>query len=143
MGALSLLGAAVALVLLGLGLAFGTLAALGTVILIVAGVVSSSVAVGLLRGTARAGFRAFIVQCGILAGVPAGMLCAWVASSVRHVLDSDLVSVLAVGAASGAIAGACVSLLLVFVMQRLGAWVGARLKLPSSRTSPIDVKPRR
>src|SRR6266550_895284 len=128
MGALGLLGAAVALILVGVGLAFGTLAAFLAVILVVAGVVSSSVAVGLLRGTARAGFRAFVVQCGVVAGVPAGMLSAWIASSVRHIMEADLFWILLVGAISGAVAGACVAMLFVFIVQRLGNWAGARLK---------------
>jgi hypothetical protein len=143
MGALGLLGAAVALILVGVGLAFGTLAAFLTVILVVAGVVSSSVAVGLLRGTARAGFRAFVVQCGVVAGVPAGMLCAWIASSVRHILEADLLWILFVGAISGAVAGACVAMLFVFIVQRLGNWAGTRLKISSTRPKALGPDPRR
>ena len=143
MGALGLLGAAVALILVGVGLALGTVAALLTVILVVAGVVSSSVALGVLRGTARSGFRAFVLQCGVIAGIPAGILCAWIASSVRHIMETDLLRILVVGAMSGAVAGACVAMLLVFIVQRLGNWAGARLKLTTTRAKALEQDPRK
>jgi hypothetical protein len=137
MGALGLLSAAVALVLIGFGIVLGAIAAAVTVALILAGVLSSSVAVGLVRGKARAGFYAFVVQFSIAAGVPAGMLCAWIASVVYAAAEPGLLRVLLAGAIGGAFSGLAVALLFVFVAQRLGKWAGARMELPSPAANAV------
>ena len=48
---------------------------------------SSSMAIGVWRGRAQSGLRAFFVQCGLLVGVPAGMLCAWLGTSLYAQVD--------------------------------------------------------
>ncbi len=122
--------AIVALVLIGVGIAMGLVAAALAAALVGLGVVSSSVLVGLLAGRSRPGIRVFFLQCGVLAGIPAGALCAWVLHHFSDVIGAGWV-VPAYGAAGGALAGLCIALMLDFISHRLHAWAGARLRLKS------------
>ena len=123
----SLLCLAVALVLIGVGLVLGAVAAALTLVLVTAGMVSSSVMIGVWRGKAQAGVRAFLLQGGILAGIPAGMLCAWAATSIWEQIDGTLVAILAAGGLAGALGGAVIALMFDFLAARMHAWLAARL----------------
>jgi hypothetical protein len=129
MAIVSFLGTIVALVLIGVGIAFGAAAAVATVILCGLGILSSSVAIGFWRGRVESGLSAFFLMCGILAGIPAGMLCAWVVSTIAAGIDPGLLAVLGVGAAVGGASGAVVAVLLDFTARKLRAWLVARSPL--------------
>ena len=115
------------LVLIGAGVVLGVVAVALTLGLVAAGVVSSSVMIGVWRGRAQAGLRAFLLQCGIVAGIPAGMLCAWVATTLWEQISGTLVVVLASGGLAGALGGAVVALMFDFLAVRVHGWLAARL----------------
>ena len=93
--------------------------------LLALGVVSSSLFVGVRSGRPAAGFRFFLMQCGLWAGLPTGALCAWLAQSFFETYGSGW-PVLAYGAAGGALAGLVVALLLDFLSRRFTAWAATR-----------------
>ena len=132
----SLLALAVMLVLIGVGLVFGAVAAALTLGLVAAGVVSSSVMIGVWRGRAQAGLRALLLQIGVLAGIPAGMLCAWAATSLWEQIDGTLVVILVAGGLAGALGGAVVALMFDFLAGRVQRWLGARLEGVKPRELP-------
>lgn len=128
----------VALVLIGVGIAIGTIACLVTAALVGMGVISSSFLVALRSGRPLTGVRAFLLQCGILAGIPAGAVCAWLGVHFFAAVGSEL-PVLFYGALGGALAGLVVALLLDFISVRLGAWTSARVQgLRSARPQPLE-----
>ena len=133
---MQLLVLAIMLVFIGIGLVLGAVAVALTFALVAAGVVSSSVMVGVWRGKAQAGLRAFLLQCGILAGIPAGMLCAWVATTVWEQISGTLVVVLAAGGLAGALGGAVVALMFDFLAARVHGWLAARLDRAKPRELP-------
>jgi hypothetical protein len=115
----------VALVLTGVGLAIGLVACAMAVALVGLGVVSSSFVIGLLSRRTSAGIRAFLLQSCVLAGIPAGAVCAWLGKTFLATYGGDLV-VLGCGALGGAIAGVIIALSLDFIFRRLRAWASAR-----------------
>jgi hypothetical protein len=130
----SMLGLVVMLMLIGAGIVLGAIAAGLTLLLVAAGVVSSSVAIGLWRGRAQAGMRAFFIQCGIAAGVPAGMLCAWLGTHLWAQLDQGTVRILVIGGLGGALSGLVIALLFDFIARRVQAWLSARGARPYSKS---------
>jgi hypothetical protein len=123
----------VALVLIGVGMALGLVACVVATILLSVGIVSSSIFVAVRSGRAAAGIRAFLVQCGILAGIPAGAVCAWLAKSFFEAYGQDTL-VLVYGGIGGACAGLIIALLLDSISRRAQTWASTRL-LPS-RSQP-------
>ena len=132
----SLLALVVMLLLVGVGIVLGTVAVAITLGLVAAGVVSSSVMIGVWRGKAQAGLRALFLQAGILAGIPAGMLCAWVGTRLWHEIDGTLVVILVAGGLAGALGGAVVALMFDFLASRVQRWLGARLDGVKPRALP-------
>lgn len=133
MGIVGLVFGVVVLVLIGVGIAIGLVACGLLALLIAAGVVSSSFLVGLHSGRSSDGVRAFLLQCGIIAGVPAGALCALLGRSFLESYPgagAD-VMVLVCGGLGGAVAGILVALAAHSVFQRLHTWALARL--PAAR----------
>jgi hypothetical protein len=117
----------VALVLIGIGVVIGLVACALTAVLLALGIVSSSVFVGVRSGRATSGIRAFLIQIGLLCGIPAGALCAWLAKSFFAAYGGDL-SILIYGAMGGAFAGLLIALMLDFLSRRAGVWAGARIE---------------
>ena len=118
----SLVFLAVALVLIGAGFAAGLVAcALGGLLLSL-GVLSSSVFVGVRSGRLTLAMRAFLLQCGLLAGLPAGAVVAWLARPLFAAVDPSAWSILGEGALGGALGGVIVALLLDFCLRRLHRW---------------------
>jgi hypothetical protein len=138
MSFLSVLGAIVMLVLVGVGMVLGAVAVALTLALVTAGVVSSSVMIGVWRGKAQAGLRAFLLQLGVLGGVPAGMLCAWVGTTLwkEVTLDHALIVTLVAGGLAGAVGGLVVALMFDFVSGRVQRWLGARIEGARMRALP-------
>ena len=117
----------VMVVLVGAGIGIGLFACAIAAGLTMLGVVSSSVALGFLTKRPATAVRALLLQCGILAGIPAGAVTAWVGRSVlEHVDESWMVAVY--GGIGGAFAGAMLALLLDFIFRRTHAWVEQRVK---------------
>jgi len=94
----------VALVLVGVGIAVGLVAIAVMAALVGLGAVSSSVAIGLVSKKPGRGVRAFVLQCGVLAGLAAGAGSGWMADVlfIEHGAGWPL---LVLGAVSGALAG--------------------------------------
>jgi hypothetical protein len=123
----------VMLVLFGVGLAVGLAVLTLAAVLLGLGVISSSVIVGLRSGRAAAGIRAFLLQCGVLAGAPAGAACAWLVQSLFELEGyGSGWPVLLYGALGGAFAGVLIALSLDFISRRLYSWASSRL--------PADVR---
>ena len=129
----------VALVLVGIGIAVGLVACGVASVLLGLGVISSSFVIGLRSGRPAIGVRVFLLQCGILAGIPAGAVCAWLAQSVFTAYGSGW-PVLVYGALGGAFAGILVALSLDFISRRLRLWASVRF-LPSSTTASHAIEP--
>ncbi len=86
----SLLALVVVPVLVGVGIVLGAVAVVLTFALVAAGVVSSSVMIGVWRGQAQAGLRAFLLQLGALGGVVVALMLDFVAGRVRRWLGAPL-----------------------------------------------------
>ncbi len=136
MGLLGLVFLFVALVLIGIGIAIGTIACLVAAVLVGLGVISSSFVVALRAGRPSAGIRAFLLQCGVLAGIPAGAICAWLGHNFYTAAGSEL-PILLFGALGGALAGLVVALMLDFTSGRLTSWASTRAQ--SLRGNPRHV----
>lgn len=132
MGILGLVFLAVALVLVGVGIAVGLVACATAAVLLGLGVVSSSVFVGIRSGRPSSGLRLFLLQCGVLAGVPTGAVCAWLAHSFLETYGGIL-PVLIAGAFGGAFAGVIIALLLDFILRRGATWASSRFPLLSNQ----------
>ena len=115
----------VALVLVGVGIAIGLAACVCAVALIGLGMVSSSVVIGLRSGRTAVGIRVFLLQCGVLAGIPAGAICAWLAQSFIREFGQGW-QIFVYGGLGGAFAGTLVALMLDFVSRRLHAFAASR-----------------
>ena len=128
MAIVTLILAAIALILVGMGIAAGLVACALAALLVGFGVISSSVVVGIFSGRTADGIRAFLLQCGIILGVPAGAVCALLATSLMTELQgaTDWV-VLLRGGLCGALAGVIVALALNAMSRRLHAWAALRL----------------
>ena len=127
MGIPGLIMLLVMVVLIGAGIGIGLFACAIAAGLAMLGVVSSSVALGFVTKRPATAVRALLLQCGILAGIPAGAVTAWVGRSVlEHVDESWMIAVY--GGIGGAFAGAMLALLLDFIFRRTHAWVEERMK---------------
>jgi len=129
MAVVSLILAAIVLFLVGVGIATGLVACAVAALLIGLGVISSSVVVGLYSGRTSEGIRAFLLQCGVIAGVPAGAVCAWLATFLMTELQEVIQwPVLLLGGLAGASAGIIIALTLDRMSRRLHTWTALRLK---------------
>jgi len=137
MGLPGLIFLLVALVLIGIGIAIGLVACLFAALLVGLGIISSSFVIGFRSGRPEAGIRAFLLQCGILSGIPAGAVSAWLGYSFFTTYRSGW-PILLSGALGGAIAGVVIALSLDFVSRSLHAWASARL-LPLSSKAPMGI----
>ena len=90
---------------------------------------------GIRSGRPADGIRVFLLQCGVIAGVPAGAVCAWLGSSLAAELQGVVDwRVLVVGGLAGAVAGVLIALALDHMSRRLQSWAANKLpgpKLPS------------
>lgn len=116
----------VALILIGVGIVVGLVACAVGAGLVGVGVVSSSVVIGLFSRSSSAGIRAFLLQCGVIAGIPAGILCAWLAYSIFQSYGTGWV-VLLYGALGGAVGGIVIALLVDFIYRRIHVWTATKL----------------
>jgi hypothetical protein len=96
-----IIGALVALLLIGVGVAIGLIACLALAALTSVGVVSTSVLVGCWKRQVLAGLQVLFVQCGVLMGAPVGAVLAWGAWHLWPMINGEW-RVLAAGAVGGA-----------------------------------------
>ena len=127
MGIPSLILLFVMLVLIGVGIAVGLFACAIAAVLVALGVVSSSVALGFFTKRPATAVRAFLLQCGVLAGIPAGAVTAWLGRTLLEKVDQSWM-IAVYGGIGGAFAGALLALLLDFIFRRTHAWIEARVK---------------
>src|SRR5215207_7930169 len=111
MGLFGLIFFLVTCVLIGAGIAIGVFASVLAAAFVALGTVSSSVVVGILSRNPSAGFRVFLLQCGIVTGIPAGAISAWLAHNFWQEYGES-VAVLAAGGLAGAFAGVVLALML-------------------------------
>ena len=136
MGLIGLVVLLIMLVLIGVGIAVGLFACMIGAVLVMLGVVSSSVALGFLTKRPATAMRALLLQCGLLAGIPAGAVAAW----ASHSLYTGIAAwqgwsssgwewkVPLLGAVGGAFAGVALALTLDFILRRSHAWVETRVR---------------
>lgn len=127
MGIPGLIMLLVMVVLVGAGIGIGLFACAIAAGLAMLGVVSSSVALGFVTKRPATAVRALLLQCGILAGIPAGAVTAWVGRTVLENVDESWM-IAVYGGIGGAFAGALLALLLDFIFRRTHAWVEQRMK---------------
>ncbi|MFC5456354.1 hypothetical protein [Prosthecobacter fluviatilis] len=117
----------VMVVLIGVGIGAGLFACAIAAGMVMLGVVSSSVALGFFTKRPATAMRALLLQCGVLAGIPAGAVTAWVGRTVLEKVDESWM-IAVYGGVGGAFAGALLALMLDFILRRTHAWVEERLK---------------
>lgn len=117
----------VVVVLVGAGIGIGLFACAIAAGLAMLGVVSSSVALGFLTKRPATAVRALLLQCGILAGIPAGAVTAWLGRALLEKVNEGWM-IAVYGGIGGAFAGAVLALMLDFIFRRTHAWVEERLK---------------
>lgn len=127
MGIPGLIALLVMVVLIGIGIGIGLFACLLAGALAALGVVSSSVALGFFTNRPATAVRALLLQCGILAGIPAGAVTAWVGRAVLEKVDESWM-IAVYGGIGGAFAGAVLALLLDYILRRTHAWLEQRAK---------------
>lgn len=111
----------VACVLIGIGIVVGIIGCALAAALLGMGIVSSSVLIGVRTKRPEAGVRAFLIQIGIITGVPAGAVCAWLGNHfIREVGDAWVVP--AYGAVGGAVAGVLVAMILDAIFRTFRSW---------------------
>lgn len=113
------------LLLVGLGLAGGIIISALAGALTVFGILSSSVALGLIRRSPASGFRALFVQVGAVAGIPCGIGAMWLVAWVAAIHWS-IATRLLVGGVCGMLCGVAVALLFNFAWGRAVAWLLGR-----------------
>ncbi|MCB1275403.1 hypothetical protein [Prosthecobacter sp.] len=117
------------LVLIGVGIAVGLFACAIAAALVMLGMLSSSVALGFLTKRPATAVRAFLLQFGVLAGIPAGAVTAWLGRTLLDKVDESwLIAVY--GGIAGAVAGALLALLLDFIFRRTHTWLEQRMRRP-------------
>lgn len=127
MGIPGLIAMIVMVALIGVGIGIGLFACAIAGALVMLGVVSSSVALGFFTKRPATAVRALLLQCGILAGIPAGAVTAWVGRAIWEQVDESWM-IAVYGGIGGAFAGAVLALLLDFIFRRTHAWVEGRMK---------------
>ena len=129
------------LVFVGIGVGLGVFMCGLAAVLVMGGVISSSAALGLITRRPAVALRVFLLQCGVLAGIPAGAVAAWLGHELleRFMASQALVSsggtwqIPALGALGGAVGGAALALLMDFVFRRSHAWLAGRTTDQSPR----------
>lgn len=117
----------VMVVLIGIGIGAGLFACAIAAGMVMLGVVSSSVALGFFTKRPATAMRALLLQCGVLAGIPAGAVTAWVGRAVLEKVDESWM-IAVYGGIGGAFAGALLALMLDFILRRTHAWVEEKVK---------------
>jgi len=124
---MNLAGLFVVLVVVGAGIGIALFACVVAAMLMALGVVSSSVAIGFITKRPAIGARVFLLQCGVLSGIPAGAVTAWIGRAFFEMADASWM-IAVYGGIGGALAGAVIALMLDFIFRRSQAWLEERKK---------------
>ncbi len=116
----------ICVVLVGLGIVFGVLAALSLGLLAALGIISSSAYVGFYHRRFSSGFRALHYQACALLGLPGAVGILWLGARLFHA-DLPLYEILFIGALAGIGAGVA----LAFVFDRLATLTYQHLVRPT------------
>jgi hypothetical protein len=120
------------MMLLGLGLAAGIVVCALAGALTAFGILSSSVAIGIIRRSPASGFRALFVQVGAVAGIPCGIAAMWLVSWLAGTHWSAAWRILA-GSVCGLGCGVAVALLFNFAWGRAARWLLSRHEKTAGR----------
>ncbi|HEX2617898.1 MAG TPA: hypothetical protein VHL57_10170 [Flavobacteriales bacterium] len=127
-----IIGALIALLIIGVGVAIGLIASLALAVLTSVGVVSISILVACWKRQMLAGLQVFFVQCGVLMGAPAGAMLAWGAWHLWPMINGEW-RVLAAGAVGGAGGGLVIAWLASAAAEGLARhtwpWVRGRVTI--------------
>ncbi len=124
---MNLAGLFVVLVVVGAGIGIALFACVVAAMLMALGVMSSSVAIGFITKRPATGVRVFLLQCGVLSGIPAGAVTAWIGRAFFEMADASWM-IAVYGGIGGALAGAVIALMLDFIFRRSQAWLEERKK---------------
>jgi hypothetical protein len=105
------------LVLIGVGIVLAALVFGFVAVLVSAGVLSTSVIVGLNKRSFTKGFKTFIYLLPSSFGLLLGALCLALLNMITHWFSTGIATL--IGAASGLTAGLCIGVLVLFAIQRL------------------------
>lgn len=135
------------LILIGVGIVIGGLAVILGCGLATAGVISTSILVGVLRKSPADGFRALFIQVGLAAGAVCGagvvLLAAWLGSLSSLEAFSNMEISLeglwgpALGALAGMLGGLLVAILFNIAWGRVGKFVALRLEAFAARRAAV------
>ncbi len=126
--ALVLIVVAVALCLLGVGLAVGFAVMSTVAVLVFFGLLSTSFFVGVKERRVESGLRAFVIQAFAVAGAVLGAFAFYVAAWMLKV-DWSIQMTLLAGVLTGAAVGVAVGLLLNVAWAKVRVWIVSRATL--------------
>ncbi|GEM_PF-674855 len=136
MGLIGIAAILVMLVLVGIGIGVSLFACAVAAVLVTLGVVSSSMALGFYTKRPATAVRALLLQCGVLAGIPAGAATAWIGHEVINSIAAWQGwtaggwewKIPVFGAIGGAFAGVLLALLMDFILRKSQALIEERMK---------------
>lgn len=136
MGLIGIAVILVMLVLVGIGIGVGLFACAIGAVLLTLGAVSSSVALGFYTQRPAVAVRALLLQCGVLAGIPAGAVTAWIGHEVINSIAAWQGwtaggwewKIPLFGAIGGASAGVVLALVMDFILRKSHALIEASVK---------------
>lgn len=124
----ALIGLAFILICVGMGIVLTIFLLLIAFGLISAGIISTSVVIGISRNSFSSGFKVLLVSFFTLGGFLAGLAGFWIVNRISHWWNDQ--TALLVGAISGVIAGLILGVFSFYVIRKLTLWFIRRLKHP-------------
>ncbi len=131
----------VMLVFVGIGIGLGLFACGLAAVLVMGGVISSSAALGLITKRPAVAVRMFLLQCGVLTGIPGGATAAWLGQQLfenfmaaQALIPGDWNwQILVIGGLGGGFGGAALALFMDFMFRRSHAWLAERASRSTNR----------
>lgn len=122
------------LIIIGAGIGVGLFLCVVASALVLLGVISSSAVLGFITRKPATALRVFLLQCGILTGIPCGALLAWAGHHLVRYAEELAVQwpgslewqVPLLGAIGGGLGGAVLALSMDFILRRSHAWLSQR-----------------
>lgn len=135
MAVLGVLIAIACLVVLGMGIVFGIVAAIGLTVFVALGIISSSTAIGLVRKSSSAGLLSLALQTGAALGVIAGLAASLVAALIMYDTFPPMSRVLSAGVIGGLFAGLGVGWVVYFGCTTIARWLWDRVEIQPATTA--------
>ena len=117
----------ISIVLIGVGIGIGLVISALAGGLVLAGTVSSSVALGIFTRRPATAVRAFLLQCGVLSGLLAGAGLTWLCVPYIEPLERNGTTI-GLGSLAGALSGVVVALVTDYIFRKMLSWIEARSK---------------